>query len=110
MPPDEFWQEYLITSRLTEYEVFNRLHARKLWETHAEDAQALLGRMSLVELSQPILARALEPFPLPVRTLDALHLASFHFLSILDPKLTLATYDNRLTAAARKMKFKLHPL
>jgi hypothetical protein len=47
---------------------------------------------------------ALEPFPAPVRTLGALHLASIEFLRAQGQKLELATYDERLAAAARKMK------
>ncbi len=110
VPPDSFWNETLVSSRLTEYEVFNRLHSRRSGENRLEEARSLLGQVALSELSQPILARALEPFPLPVRTLDALHLASFHFLSAMDAKLSLATYDQRLSEAAHKMKFRLHPL
>ena len=36
----------------------------------------LAGRVALLELSPPVLAHALDAFPAPVRTLDALHLAS----------------------------------
>jgi predicted nucleic acid-binding protein len=63
----------------------------------------LIGRLALVELAPPVLARALEPFPLPVRTLDALHLASAEFLRGQGQKLSLASYDERLSAAARRM-------
>jgi hypothetical protein len=48
-----------------------------------------------------VLARALEPFPTPVRTLDALHLASIEFLRARKQDVRLACYDDRLTAAAR---------
>lgn len=109
-PADGFWEESLVTSRLTEYEVFNRLHSRKLGETHGEIARSLLDRMAMAELSPPVLARALEPFPLPVRTLDALHLATMEFLRMRNPQLVLATYDKRLAEAAHKMKFRLHSL
>ena len=30
----ELWKETLTSSRLLEYEVWNRIHARKLYETH----------------------------------------------------------------------------
>jgi predicted nucleic acid-binding protein len=63
----------------------------------------LIGRLALVELAPPVLARALEPFPLPVRTPDALHLASAEFLRGQGQKLSLASYDERLSAAARRM-------
>lgn len=107
-PPDGFWDEPLVSSRLTEYEVLNRIHSRKAEKTHGEAARDLLGRMSLAELSPHILARALEPFPVAVRTLDGLHLATFQFLSAIDPKLELATYDQKLAEAAHKMKFQTY--
>lgn len=72
--------------------------------------RALLARVSLVELAPPVLARALEPFPTSVRTLDALHLASMEFLRANGQTLQLATYDQRLLAAARAMRFVALPL
>ncbi len=103
-PREEFWDQSLISSRLLEYEVWNRLHARRLAATQGESARALLGRVSFIELAQPILVRALEPFPKPVRTLDALHLATALFLKEQDRTLRLATYDRRLAVAARSLK------
>jgi len=47
-----------------------------------------------------VLARALQPFPLPVRTLDALHLASIEFVRGHNQSIALATYDERLAAGA----------
>lgn len=72
--------------------------------------RAIVGRLALLELAHPILARALEPFPAPVRTLDALHLASMDFLRVNGQSLELATYDDRLAAAARAMGIGLYPL
>ncbi|MEK7766401.1 MAG: PIN domain-containing protein [bacterium] len=106
-PPDAFWDESLVSSRLTEYEVWNRLHARKLEPSHGEAARNLLNRLAFVEMTPMTLARALEPFPVPVRTLDGLHLATMHFLYGKDPTLAVATYDTRLADAARKLKFKV---
>jgi len=54
-----------------------------------------------------VLARALEPFPTPVCTLDALHLASIEFLRAQGQKVELASYDERLIAAAQKLKVPL---
>ena len=48
--------------------------------SHGEAVRELIGRVALIELAVPVLGRALEPFPVPVRTLDALHLASIEFL------------------------------
>jgi hypothetical protein len=103
-PDPTFWGSGpLVASRLVEYETWNRLHGRGLGESHGEDLRLLLGRLSFLELAGPILARALEPFPTAVRTLDALHLASITFLGGLGQQPSLATYDLRLQAAARAL-------
>lgn len=109
-PPPSLWQQSLVASRLLEYEMWTRLHARGLGRSHGEDARALVGRVALIELASPILARALEPFPMAVRTLDALHLASIEFLRARGQTIDLATYDERLSAAARALGITLFPL
>jgi hypothetical protein len=109
-PPDDLWNEPLVSSRLLEYELWNRLNARRLERSHGEAARALTARMAFLELVPTVLARALEPFPIPVRTLDALHLASLDFLQRQGQQVTLATYDDRLLAAAKKMSFRARPL
>ncbi|HKU95356.1 MAG TPA: PIN domain-containing protein [Vineibacter sp.] len=102
-PPESLWRETLVASRLLEYEVWNRIHARRLGRSHGDDVRALLGRVALIELTPPVLARALEPFPVPVRTLDAIHLASLDFLRNRGQEVELASYDERLLTAARVM-------
>ena len=79
------------------------IHSRKLADSHGEAVRALVGRVALLELVPPVLARALEPFPAPVRTLDALHLASLDFLRTQGVPVALASYDDRMLEAARKM-------
>jgi predicted nucleic acid-binding protein len=110
LPPERLWQETLVSSRLFEYEIWNRIHARKLDRSHGDSVRAIVGRLALLELAHPILARALEPFPAPVRTLDALHLASMDFLRTHGQSVELATYDDRLAAAARAMRIRLYQL
>ena len=102
-PPASIWDETLVSSRLLEYELWNRLHARRLAVSHGEHARELLQRLAMIELAPPVLARALEPFPVALRTLDALHLASIEFLRGQRQDVTLATYDVRMAAAARKL-------
>jgi hypothetical protein len=51
----------------------------------------------------PVLARALEPFPVAVRTLDALHLASIEFLRANGQTVELASFDEQQLAAARAL-------
>jgi hypothetical protein len=102
-PPASLWDETLVSSRLLEYEMWNRLHARRLATSHGELARELLQRLALLELAPPVLARALEPFPTQVRTLDALHLASIEFLREQRQDVTLASYDMRMVVAARRL-------
>lgn len=109
-PPPSLWQQPLVASRLLEYEIWARLHARGLGRSHGEEARALIGRVALIELAPPILVRALDPFPVAVRTLDALHLASIEFLRARGQMIDLATYDERLSAAARALGIPLFPL
>ncbi|HXP72665.1 MAG TPA: PIN domain-containing protein [Stellaceae bacterium] len=109
-PPSRLWQEPLISSRLLEYEVWNRLNTRKLSRSHGKDARALIARVALIELAPPVLARAIEPFPIAVRTLEALHLASIEFLRARGQSIELASYDERLLAAARALEIRLSDL
>ena len=109
-PPESLWEETLVSSRLLEYEIWSRLHGRRLGPREQEAARALVGRVNLLELAPPVLARALEPFPAPVRTLDALHLASLHFLHTAGQHVELASYDDRMIAAARAMKLRVRRL
>jgi predicted nucleic acid-binding protein len=99
-PPLALWNETLVSSRLVEYEVWNRLHARGLAAARGNSAQLVLSQITMYELSPQHLGRALHAFPLPTRTLDALHLATAEFLRRRGRVLTLASYDRRLTAAA----------
>ena len=109
-PDEDFWKQTLVSSRLLEYEVWTRVHARKLVRSHGDAARTLVGRVALLELVSPVLTRALEPFPKPVRTLDALHLASAEFLRERQPAIQLATYDSRQATAAKAMEIALYPL
>lgn len=59
-PPERLWEEPLISSRLIEYEIWTRIHARKLTRSHSDKVRALLSRLALIELAPPVLARAVE--------------------------------------------------
>ncbi len=109
-PPASLWNEVIVASRLMEYEIWNRLHVRNLADSHGDTARGLIGRIAMVELSPPVLARALEAFPVPVRTLDALHLSSCEYLRSQGQSVELASYDSRMTAAARAMEIPVFEL
>jgi predicted nucleic acid-binding protein len=102
-PPEGLWARPLVASRLLEYELWARLNTRGLGASHGESARRLVDRLALVELLPNVLARALEPFPTPVRTLDALHLATIEFIRSHDHGIELASYDERLKTGARAL-------
>ena len=103
LPPVDLWLKPLTSSRLLQYEVWNRVNARRLEPTHGDAVRELLNGVTFVELAPPILARALQPFPVPLRTLDALHLATLDFLHGHGQPIELASYDAGLVTAARSL-------
>jgi predicted nucleic acid-binding protein len=109
-PPESLWSEELISSRLLEYETWTRINNLGLARSHAEEVRDLLDRVAFVELTPAVLERALEPFPAPVRTLDAVHLASVDFLGRSGQKVQVATYDARLAKGARSLGFAIREL
>ncbi len=102
-PDEALWRQPLVSSRLLEYELWTRVNARGQGRTHGDAVQEILARISLVELAPTVLARALETFPSPVRTLDALHLATAHFLSSRGQRLAIATFDERMQTCAERL-------
>src|SRR3954451_15687902 len=84
-------------ARLLEYEVWTRVHALGLASLAVDVANAL-ALVNLVELTPGTLERALRPFP--VRTLDALHLATAYHVHTTRAILQVAAYDRRLALAA----------
>ncbi len=110
VPPSALWAEPLVSSCLLEDEVWTCIHARSLGPSHGDMVRALLGRVALLELAAPVLARALDPFPVPVRTLDALHLASMDFLRAHGQTVRLASYDDGLLTVARRLDIEVFVL
>src|SRR5580692_11130248 len=97
-PSDELWDEQLVSSRLLECEVWNRINAHRLQNSHGEAVRNLIGRVAMIEMVGPVLARALQPFPIAVRTLDAIHLAALEFIRAQKQSVQLASYDEGLLA------------
>ena len=90
-----------MSSRLLECEVWNRINAYQLQNSHGEGVRNLIGRVAMIEMVGPVLSRALQPFPAPVRTLDTIHLAAIEFIRAQKQSVRLASYDERLLTAAR---------
>jgi predicted nucleic acid-binding protein len=105
--PPEFWRQTLVSSRLLSLETWNRAHASGVTKSHREQIGALLGRVALVELDARTLARAIEPFPSPVRPLDAIHLATACYLRDQGQPVAIATFDERMAKVARQLSLSL---
>ena len=99
-----------VASRLVEVECLRtldrlRLNALLSVEELARRREAvfrLMAELSLVELTEGVLDRASQPFPTPLGTLDALHLATaLLWKQSRDVDLVMATHDGALATAAR---------
>jgi predicted nucleic acid-binding protein len=106
-PPAAFWDQVLVTSRLSQYEIWTRLRAYHAEARAGAAAAELIDRMTLFELAPEVLSRALEPFPVPVRTLDALHLATISYIADQGRPVEVATYDQRMLQAAQALGFRI---
>ena len=100
-PAEAIWDQPLVSSRLLECEVWNRVNAHQLQNSHGDAVRNLIGRVAMIEMVGPVLTRALRPFPVPVRTLDAIHLSALEFVREQKQSVQLASYDERLLTAAR---------
>ncbi len=109
-PRPDIWNRPLASSRLLEYEICTRIHVRRPSLAGSAGLLSLLTGTALIELSGPVLARALDPWPVPLRTLDALHLATMDYLRRQGEVIELASYDNRLIAAAQALGIPLAAL
>jgi predicted nucleic acid-binding protein len=86
----------------------------ELPESDAADRQARLNavsqRWTMLALDEEIVERARRPFPAePVRTLDAIHLASALIARKAVPDLAMLTLDARIRQAADRLGFSVVP-
>jgi predicted nucleic acid-binding protein len=102
--------EALVSSELTAVESLRTIDRLRLQNAlSAEEAAARrtavtewLEAVDLVLVQRPILARASEPFPTPLGTLDALHLATaLVWRDRMHRTLVMATHDGGLALASR---------
>lgn len=85
-----------------------------LTEADAADRRAHLTRAAshwnVLRISGEIVDRARQPFPGdPIRTLDAIHLASALVARWAAPGLEVLSLDDRIRAAAKKLGFSVQP-
>jgi predicted nucleic acid-binding protein len=99
-----------ISSALIEVECLRTLDRLRLVEGLAEEALAirreavfrLIQGLEVIELTHPVLARAAQPLPTTLGTLDAIHLATaLMWKEQARENLVLATHDTALALAAK---------
>lgn len=86
----------------------------ELVETDAAEVRATLAqaaaRWAVLEISSDVASRAEQGFPVePVRTLDAIHLASALLLRHSIPNLVVVSTDDRIRANASQLGFEIFP-
>ena len=79
-------------------------------DTRRAEIEVMLRKIDLFELSRDCLRRALRPYPVLVRTLGGPHLATMAHLREQGETVELASYDNRLLAAAKALGIPLAAL
>ncbi len=99
-----------VASALVEVECLRTLDRLKILKeiadseiaTRRETVFRLVEEMEIVEPTRPVLARASQPLPTPLGTLDAIHLATALLWQEKERKeLVMATHDTALGIAAR---------
>lgn len=85
-----------------------------LTEADAADRRAHLtaaaARWNVLRISGEVVDRSRQPFPGdPVRTLDAIHLASALVARSAAPGVQVLALDNRIRTAAKRLGFSLQP-
>ena len=104
--------EYGVSSALVAVECLRTIDRIRVRRSLSDDdvvvrctaLREVLDRVQLIPLSAPVLARASDPFPTTLGTLDALHLSSALLWQQSEgQRLTLLTHDVELGRAARAM-------
>lgn len=112
------WEEieHAISSNLLYVECQRTLERMRLAENKPEDViaipkksvEALMSAVDLFDVTNGILKRAGERFVAPLKTLDAIHLATaLAFREEREQELAFATHDEQLARAAEAAGFKV---
>ena len=108
--------EALVSSELLAVESLRTLDRLRLQGALSADEAASrratatewLEAVDLVLLQRPVLARASEPFPTPLGTLDTLHLATaLVWRDRMRQQVVMTTHDRDLALAARSFGFEV---
>jgi predicted nucleic acid-binding protein len=111
-------EELILSSDLTLIEcdrVLDRaVFLEELTEAEAADRRAHLAAVAshwvMLRMGPEVIDRARQPFPIePVRTLDAIHLASVLVARSAIPDVALLSLDTRVRSAATRLGIELRP-
>jgi predicted nucleic acid-binding protein len=106
----------IMSSALIEVECLRTLDRLRLVDKISPEEIALrrewvydfVSRIDIVDITAPVLARAAQPLPVPLKTLDAIHLATaMLWREAEQDELVIATHDEALGLAARAVGFKV---
>lgn len=110
--------QYLLASQLTLVEservLIRAVGEGRIDESTASDRRARLRRAAshwhLLRLEGEVIERAKRPFPgEPIRTLDALHLATALLAAASVPELSLLSLDERIRRCGEELGFEVLP-
>ena len=101
----------VVSSELLEIECRRVLHRYRLAGELTDEGLAVarerldvvLGGVDLLEMTKPIKQRAMDPFPVNVRTLDALHIATALMVADTTEGLSLFSHDRGMNLCARSL-------
>jgi predicted nucleic acid-binding protein len=105
-----------VASALLEVECLRTLDRLRLLEgipegeiaRRRESVYRIVEALTVIEPTRPVLARAAQPFPVVLGTLDAVHLATaLLWRERSDAGLVMATHDAALGLAARAIGFRV---
>ena len=110
--------DLVIASDLTLIEcdrvLIRAITTKHISEGQVSDRRAMLARVSehwtVFRVDADIVARARQPFPQePIRTLDAIHLATAIIARNLVPEIQLLTLDTRVRTCGAQLGFEILP-
>lgn len=105
-----------VSSALIEVECLRTLDRLRLVErAGAEELTSrrewiydFVSRLDVIEITSVVISRAAQPLPVPLKTLDAIHLASaMLWRETHQSEMVVATHDEALALAARTMGFQV---
>ena len=112
----EDWRDWesAVTSELLETEALRSLDGMRLigrlsssqFNSKVAEMKGVISGLDLVVLDRIVLRRAGAPLPVPLGTLDAIHLATAQlWVEYANRELTFATHNRQLGFAARALGF-----